>query len=166
VSYTIRAVLPDANGLLVSGQPFLVSIMPPAPPRGLVLSWNSVAGERYLVQSTPSLAAPAIWTNLASIVATNSLTTFEVLPAPTGTSFYRVLQGSPTPQPPRLSIQFSTSNQVRLSWSTAYPGYTLQSENGLTGTWANAGLSANAVGSEYVAFDNIGSVPKYYRLIK
>jgi hypothetical protein len=166
VSYTIRAVLPDANGLLVSGQPFLVSITPPAPPRGLVLSWSSVVGERYFVQSTPSLAAPAIWTNLASIVATNPLTTFEVLPAPTGTSFYRVLQGSPTPEPPRLSIQFSTNNQVRLSWSTAYPGYTLQSENGLTGKWANAGLPVNAVGSEYVAFDVIGPVPKYYRLIK
>ena len=95
VSYTIRAVLPGTNGLLVSGQPFLVSITPPAPPRGLVLSWNSVVGERYFVQSTPSLAAPAIWTNLTSIVATNPLTTFEVLPVPTGSSFYRVLQGSP-----------------------------------------------------------------------
>ena len=166
VSYTIRAVLPDANGLLVSGQPFLVSITPPAPPHGLVLSWSSVVGERYFVQSTRSLAAPAIWTNLASIVATNPLTTFEVLPAPTGTSFYRVLQGSPTPEPPRLSIQFSTNNQVRLSWSTAYPGYTLQSETGLTATWANAGLPVNVVGSEYIAFDAIGPVPKYYRLIK
>jgi hypothetical protein len=132
----------------------------------LVLSWSSVVGERYFVQSTPNLAAPAIWTNLASIVATNPLTTFEVLPAPTGTSFYRVLQGSPTPEPPRLSIQFSTNNQVRLSWSTAYPGYTLQSETGLTATWANAGLPVNVVGSEYIAFDAIGPVPKYYRLIK
>jgi hypothetical protein len=165
VAYTIRAVLPDTNGLLVSGQPLLVSIMPPAPPRGLVLSWNSVVGERYLVQSTPSLAAPATWTSLASIVATNTLTTFEVLPLPTGTSFYRIIQGVPS-EPPRLSIQYSTNNQVRLYWSEVVSGYSLQTKPGLFGTWTNAGLTVSVVGNEYVAFDTIGPVPKYYRLIK
>ena len=165
VSYTIRAVLPDSNGLLVSGQPFLVSITPPAPPRGLRLSWDSVVGERYLVQSTPSLAAPAVWTSLASIVATNSLTTFEVLPVPAGTTFYRVLQGVQS-EAPWLSVRYSTNNQIRISWSTAYTGYSLQSETGLTGTWASAGLTNSVVGSEYVAFATIGQGPKFYRLIK
>lgn len=165
VAYTIRAVLPDTNGLLVSGQPLLVSITPPAPPRGLVLSWNSVVGERYLVQSTPSLAAPATWTSLASIVATNTLTTFEVLPLPTGTSFYRIIQGAPS-EPPRLSIQYSTNNRVRLSWPAVVQGYSLQTKPGLFGTWTNAGLTVSVVGNEYVAFDTIAPVPKYYRLIK
>ena len=165
VSYTMRAVLPGTNGLLVSGQPILVSITPPAPPRGLMLSWKSVVGERYFVQATPRLAAPTIWTNVASIVATNTLTTFEVLPLPAGSSFYRILQGAPS-EPPRLSIRYSTSSQVRLSWSTAYPGYALQSKSDLLGAWVNAGLTVSVVGNEFVAFGTIGPVPKYYRLFK
>ena len=58
------------------------------------------------------------------------------------------------------------ANQVRISWSTAYPGYTLQSKLGLFGAWINAGLPVTVVGTEYVVFDAIGPVPKYYRLIK
>jgi hypothetical protein len=68
-------------------------------------------------------------------------------------------------QPP-LAIQFWTNNQVRLSWLTAFPGYTLQSEAGLSGVWSNASLSVTNVGIESVAFDTIGAGPKYYRLIK
>jgi hypothetical protein len=67
---------------------------------------------------------------------------------------------------PTLTIQLWPVNRVRVSWSTAYPGYTLQSKFGLFGTWANAGLAVTVVGSEYVAFDTIGLVPKYYRLFK
>jgi len=55
---------------------------------------------------------------------------------------------------------------VRLSWSTAFPGYTLQSKLDLFGTWDNADLSAPIVGNEFVAFDTIGPGPKYYRLLK
>ena len=67
---------------------------------------------------------------------------------------------------PWLNIQPWPTNRVRLSWPTAYPGYTLQSELGLSGTWASAGLTVTTVTNEFVAFDNIGSVPKYYRLVK
>jgi hypothetical protein len=67
---------------------------------------------------------------------------------------------------PRLTIQLWTGNQVRLSWSTAYPGYTPQTKPGLFGTWANAGLTVTVVGNEFVAFDSRGAGPKYYRLIK
>jgi hypothetical protein len=166
VAYTIRGVLPDTNGLLLSGQPLLlVSITLLAPPHGLQLSWNSVVGERYLVESTPSLVAPAIWTNLASIVATAPLTTFEVLPVPTGAAFYRVVQGFPS-EPLMLSIQPWTGNQVRLSWSTLFPGYTLQSKLGLSGTWGNAELTVTTVGPDFVAFDTIGTGPKFYRLFQ
>ena len=166
VAYTLRAVLPDTNGLLVSAQPLQVTLTPLNPPQGLLLSWNSVEGERYFVQYTASIAAPVTWTNLGFVIATTPLTTFEVLPVPTGPRFTgssrrfrRLLQ-------PTLHIQLWPTNQVRLSWSTAYPGYTLQSKTGLFGTWANAGLTVNVVGNEYVAFDTIGSDPKYYRLFK
>jgi len=165
VAYTIRAVLPGPDGFLVSGQPLLVSITPPAPPRGWVLSWNSVAGESYLVQSTPSLAAPALWKSLASLVATNSLTTFEVLPAPTGSCSYRVIQGASS-ESPRLSVQYSTGDQVRLAWSALFPGYSLQTKSSVAGTWSDTGPSSSVVGNEYVAYDPIGPGPRYYRLVK
>jgi hypothetical protein len=67
---------------------------------------------------------------------------------------------------PKLTLQLWPTNQVRLSWPTAYPGYTLQSEPGLFGVWANAGLSVTVAGNEFVAFDTIGPGPKYYRLLK
>jgi hypothetical protein len=67
---------------------------------------------------------------------------------------------------PQLTIQLWSVNQVRLSWSTAYPGYTVQSKLGLFGVWANAGLAVTTVGSQFVALDTIGPVPKYYRLFK
>ncbi len=67
---------------------------------------------------------------------------------------------------PVLAIQPSSTNQVRLSWSTGFTGYTLQSELGLSGTWANAELTVNVVSNEYAAFDTIGPGPKYYRLLK
>jgi subtilisin-like proprotein convertase family protein len=164
VTYTIRAVLPNSDRLLLSGQPFRLALTPLSLPHGLLLSWNSVEGEHYFVQYTPSIVAPIMWTNIGFVVATTPLTTFEVLLVPAAPSFYRVVQvfsGLPI-----LHIQLLPGNQVRLSWSTAYPGYTLQSKLGLLGSWAPAGLPVNVVGTEYVAFDTIGPVPKYYRLFK
>ena len=165
VAYTIRAALPNTDGLLVSAQPLQVALTPLNPPHGLLLSWNSVEGERYFVQYTASIAAPVTWTNLGFVVATTPLTTFEVLPVPERRPrSYRVVQVFASQ--PTLHIQLWPTNQVRLSWSTAYPGYTLQSKVGLSGTWANAGLPVTVVGTEFVAFDTIGPGPKYYRLIK
>jgi len=168
VAYTLRAVLPDSDGLLVSAQALQTTQTTLNPPQGLLLSWNSVEGESYFVQYTTSLATPVTWTNLGLVVATTPLTTFEVLPVPTSPSFYQVVQAIPTQPPslPTLYIQLWPTNQIRISWSTAYPGYTLQSKVGLSGTWADAGLQVNVVGNEYVAFDIIGSEPKYYRLFK
>jgi subtilisin-like proprotein convertase family protein len=164
VAYTIRATLPNANNLLVSAQPIRLSYTPLNPPQGLLLSWNSVAGERYFVQYTPSLVAPATWTNIGIVTASTPLTTFEVLPAPSGAAFYRIVQVSSFL--PTLYIQLWPTNQVRLYWATAYPGYTLQSKLGLFGTWITAGLPVTVVGNQYVAFDTIGPGPKYYRLFK
>ena len=67
---------------------------------------------------------------------------------------------------PTLSIQLGPANQVRVSWSTAFPGYTLQSRFGMSGTWAGAGLTVTVVGNEFVGFDTVGPGPKYYRLFK
>jgi subtilisin-like proprotein convertase family protein len=164
VAYTIRAVLPDDNGLLVSAQPLQMALTLLTPPNGLLLSWNSVEGEHYFVQYTASIAAPVTWTNIGFVTATTPLTTFEVLPVPAAPAFFRIVQVFSSR--PTLFLQAWPPNQVRLWWSTAYPGYTLQSEVGLSGTWANAGLAVTVVGNEYVAFDNVGPVTKYYRLVK
>jgi hypothetical protein len=67
---------------------------------------------------------------------------------------------------PTLTIQRWPANQVRLSWLAAFPGFTLQSELGLSGSWTNSGLSVTTVGNQFVAFDAIGPVLKYYRLSK
>jgi hypothetical protein len=67
---------------------------------------------------------------------------------------------------PALSIRLGPTNQVRVSWSTAFPGYTLQSRVGMFGTWAGAGLTVTVVGTEFAAFDAVGPGPKYYRLFK
>jgi hypothetical protein len=164
VAYTIRAVLPDSDGLLVSSQPFRVALAPLNPPQGLLLSWNSVTGEHYFVQYTASLAAPVTWTQIAFVTATTPLTTYEVLPVANAPAFFRIVQ---VPSAlPTLKIRTAPPNQVRLSWNTAYVGYTLQSKVGLLGTWANAGLTVSTVGSENVAFDTFGPVTKFYRLIK
>jgi hypothetical protein len=67
---------------------------------------------------------------------------------------------------PILQIQTWPGHQVRLSWSTGFAGYTLQSELGLSGTWTSSGLTVTNAGSDYIAFDSIGAAPKYYRLLK
>jgi hypothetical protein len=167
VAYTIRATMPSSSGLLVSAQPINMVPTPLNPPQGLLLSWNSVEGERYFVQYTASLVAPVKWSTIGLVVATTPLTTFEVLPVPSNPAFYQIVQASP-PQPPSqptLNIELWPTNQVRISWSTNFPGYTLQSKLGLLGTWRNVGLGT-VIGSEYVVFDTIGPVPKFYRLMK
>ena len=159
VTYTIRAVLPNSDGLLVSAQPRRQALTPLSPPHGLLISWNSVVGEHYFVQYSTNLAGP--YSNIGYVLATTPLTTFEV---PYATGIYKVVQVFS--DRPTLHIQLWPGNQVRLSWSIAYPGYTLQSSPGLFGPWANAGLTVNVVGTEYVAFDTIGPVQNYYRLFK
>jgi hypothetical protein len=120
------------------------------------------------VQYTASNTVPITWTNIGFVTATTPLTTFEVLPVPSNAAYYQIVQAIP-PQPsslPTLHIQLWATNQVRISWSTAYAGYTLQSKSNLSGTWLPAGLTVNVEGTEYAAYDIIGSGPKYYRLFK
>ena len=151
-----------------------MALTPMTPPHGLLLSWNSVIGERYFVQYTPSIAAPIIWTNLGSVVATTPLTTFEVLPVPANGGFFRVLQLFDFQ--PILHIQNVATNVVRLYWSTAYVGYSLQYKNGIVGPWQDLTTTppspyppyppAVQEGLNWAAYDRLDTlVPKFYRLI-
>ena len=164
VAYTLRAALPNTNGLLVSAQTLQLVQTPLNPPGGLLLSWNSVAGESYLVNSATSLVGPVNWTTLGSVVATTPWTTFAVPVVPGGSAYYQIVQVASLQ--PQLTIQLWPTNRIRLSWSTDFPGYTLQAKHGLFGSWTNAGLPVTVVGNQFVAFDAIGPVPIFYRLVK
>jgi len=163
VGYTIRAVLPNGAGLLVSGQPLQLTIARLQPPHGVLLSWNGVMGERYLVQHTDSLRSPINWTTIGVVVATTPCPTFEV-PAG-GFGFYRIVQTvSAGPIGPTLTVQLVPGGRVRLSWSILFPGYTLQEKNGFGGAWVYAGLPVTVEGLEFVAYDTLAAGPKFYRL--
>lgn len=145
-----------------------------ASPHGLLLSWNSVIGERYFVQHTPSLASPVIWTNVGNVVATTPLTTFEITPAPT-VGYYRIVQVYSIE--PVLVAQPWPTNMFRLSWSAAFPDYILQYRLGFFGPWSNLVTHPNPPypsypppiqeGNELAAYDMAtNAVPKFYRLFK
>ena len=71
---------------------------------------------------------------------------------------------------PNLAIRLGTTNQLRLSWAAVYPGYTLQYKLGLFGSWSNVAFPPATgpfvIGSEFVVYDILGTVPKFYRLAK
>jgi hypothetical protein len=163
VGYTIRAVLPNAAGLLVSAQPLQLTIAPLQPPHGVLLSWNGVVGETYLVQHADSLRPPIQWTTIGVVVATTPCPTFEV-PAG-GFGFYRIVQSvTAVPIGPTLKVQLVPGGRVRLSWSILFPGYTLQYKIGFGGAWVDAGLPVTVEGAEFVVYDTLGPGPKFYRL--
>jgi hypothetical protein len=176
IAYTIRAVLPDRDQLLPSAQPLQLTVASLAPPHGLLLSWNSVIGERYFVQYTPNCSnAPVVWTNLSAVVATTPLTTFEVIPVPPDVGCYQVAQINNLR--PILRIRMVPTNSVRLSWALEFADYSLQYKLGLFGSWSNLTTTpfapyppyppAVVEANEWAAYDIVtNSVPKFYRLIR
>jgi len=163
VGYTIRATTPSTNGLLVSVLPIIITLSPLAPPHGVLIQWDSVVCETYLVRFSQTLFPPN-WAIIGTVVATTPCSTCELPPGSSG--FAQVVQGTPNIIQPVLTIQLLPPNQVRISWSTAFPGYTLQSAPSPLGPWMNTGLPVLNLGSEYVVIDTIGPTPKFYRLFK
>jgi hypothetical protein len=160
LGYTIRAALPNTNGLLISGLPIRLAA-PVVLPQGLLLQWNAVAGERYRIQFTPTLA-PVAWVDIGVVVASTPCATFVVPGAPTG--FFRVTQ-SPAPLPPLiLTVQLWPGDLVRISWPAVYSGYTLQSAPLPSGPWTTLNLPVTLEGSDFVVYDPIGLTPRFYRL--
>ena len=110
VAYTIRAVLPDTNGLLVSAQKLVVQETLLPAPHGLLVSWNSVVGESYVILYAPSLTPPVAWAQIGAVTATTPLTTFEVFPVPACTSCFKIVQV--VNLQPVLAIQLGATNNV------------------------------------------------------
>jgi len=167
VAYTIRAVLPASDTLLLSALP-LKSMILPVSGRGPLIGWNAVEGENYVVQYTAQLRRPIIWTNLATVVATTPLATYQVPVLHSGIAFYRVVQvpAPPVPALP-LTVQQLSPTQVEISWSTAFAGFVLQYAVGQSEVWFDWDTLSSPitiVGGNFVTTDTIGPVPKYYRL--
>ena len=91
VAYTIRAVLPNTNGLLLSAQP--QQIQHAAEPAARSVAELELRRGRALYRPIHGQHRDAdLWTNIGFVVATTPLTTFEVLPVPSGRAYYRVVQ--------------------------------------------------------------------------
>ena len=171
LAYTIRAVR-QANRMLLSGQPLLMtfSLMPSAPGY-LLLGWNSIEGEGYIVQYTDDLRQPITWRPWplpgGGVIATTPFSTIQVPIANVGQRFYRIAQVPlfSLGNRPRLSIRLAPPNQVRLSWSLLFPNETLQWAPTVLGPWNNLNRPVLTQPPDFAVFDNIGSVPRFYRLV-
>jgi len=140
---------------LASGQVYHIGVSYPGGSLGLDVAGPTVGGSVTV--------APAIQVDAVAL-ANNSFASPVALAGTAGSIIvgpnFR-FQSVPT-----LIIQSWTGNQVRLSWYTAFPGYTLQSKPSLSGAWGYPGLIVTTVGSEYVVFDTTGAGAQFYRLIK
>lgn len=165
VAYSLRAIV-SSNGFLQSIQePPVPTFLALTGGQGVLVSWYSLEGEYYEVQS---LAGPGNWQPIPGglIRATTPLSTF-IIPTPGGTlGTYRVIHLSALNLPlAPLQIQLWTNNQVRIYWSSVYPNGILQYADSPLGPWFNANLPVTLVGATYVVFDIIRPAPRYYRLI-
>lgn len=68
--------------------------------------------------------------------------------------------------PPTLTIQRSTGNQFRISWSASFTGYVVEQSSMLTSGWAAAGLTVTVEGSENVVYVPASTSPLFFRLKK
>jgi subtilisin-like proprotein convertase family protein len=90
LTFTIRAAT-ASNGLLTSGRPLGLSIRAAIPPAtGWQFNWNSVDGERYVIESSSDLST---WNLVTTITASGSVSSFtDPSPVVQPALFYRVRQ--------------------------------------------------------------------------
>jgi hypothetical protein len=165
VSYTLRAITSSGGTLQSVQEPPSVSFTFIPGRGGTLLSWYSVAGEFYQVQVLTNGIFQPIPGGL--IHATTPLTTYLVTVSGASLATIRVVHIDPGTLPiGQLQIQLWTNNQVRLSWSSAFPYGIVQYANSLFGPWFDLNLPSTQIGARFVVFDTIGNVPRYYRLIQ
>jgi hypothetical protein len=74
LNFTIRAVV-STNGILPSGQPLIVGVMPAVPPEtGLTFTWYTIIGEKYVIETSSDLIN---WTLLTTITASGKTSVFN-----------------------------------------------------------------------------------------
>jgi subtilisin-like proprotein convertase family protein len=166
VAYTLRAVTSSGGNALLSIQE------PPAPSyiaipggQGVLVSWYSIPGEYYQVQS--SRADFINWVTVpGGLVRATTAETTLLISAPSGTlTIYRIVHVSQNNLgQTSLLIRLWINNQVRISWPAGFPNSVLQYSTSPFGPWFNANLAVSIIGAEAVVFDGIRSTPRYYRL--
>jgi hypothetical protein len=63
-----------------------------------------------------------------------------------------------------LSVQQAASNSVRLSWTSPYSGFVLQSAAAVNGPWQNVTAPVNSVGGQYQVTTPASAAAQFYRL--
>ena len=165
VTYSLRATVPDTNGLLVSAQP-VQALLARMPPGGLRVRWNAVEGEPYVVEYSPKIINP-VWTAISPpIIATTASPAIEVPLQGTGGGFYRVIQipRSAVPEVP-MTIRQVDPTTVRIAWPTNYIGYHLEYSMDLSFLWIVSSLPITIEGNEFVAYDTTGTALMFYRVV-
>jgi len=93
------------------------------------ITWNSLPGVRYIVQSTPVLSPPA-WADASPVITANDITTTWCTPITGTMQYFRVIEaaastlpppGGPTSPitPPTITSVVSTPGGVVLTWNGA-----------------------------------------------
>ncbi|MBC8096036.1 MAG: hypothetical protein H7Y43_09505 [Akkermansiaceae bacterium] len=71
--------------------PFNITAIQLLPPEGIKLTWDSVSGKAYQVQSTDSLSPTVNWSTNATMTASSSSTSYTNSPVTSAQQFYRVV---------------------------------------------------------------------------
>jgi len=167
VTYSVRASLSSGGVLSSIQEPPAATVSSLPFGTGGLLSWYSVEGEYYQIQTTPP--GNINWQPLPGglIRATTPLTTFIVPIASAKFALYRIIHLSSLNLPlAPLQIERWTNNTVRISWGSGVVNGILQYANSPLGPWFNANLPVTLVGPQYITYDIIRSTPRFYRLLQ
>ena len=169
VGYTVEASVTDASGRLNTALPLMITIVHAAGPHGVILEWNSIPGEVYIIEHAPN-GFPPIWEPLATaqpIVATTTLTAVELPIGASGSDYYRIwhVARSAALVPP-MSIRLQPDGQVRVSWPTSFGQFVVQSTTDLSsGLWLNTNVEIVQEGSEFAFYFPVGPGQRFFRLV-
>jgi hypothetical protein len=154
LAYTIRATLPDANDLLLSALP-LVMTNQVFETNWLIISWNAVVGDRYAVTNSTGFAI--------NVIATTPVGAVKVPYPPSNYTVTPV--SSPVPPRPVLTIARAGTNQVALLWPTNFTGFNLQSSPTLKPTaWNTYTGQPTTITTNWQVLQPILTGPTFYRL--
>lgn len=68
--------------------------------------------------------------------------------------------------PVTLTIQVWPGNQLRITWPTTAPGYTLEQSSDVSSGWAASAIPVGVEAAEYAAYAPITTEPQFFRLRK
>jgi hypothetical protein len=160
VAYTLRGSA-IFNGLLLSALPVVMTNQV-FQTNFLLLTWNAVVGDYYTI-TLNTLGGPIAWTNVLAATPVAS----AVVPMSTNGTYSVAPVATPTTLRPPLYIAAFSTNELRLSWPTAFTGFTLQFTTTLNPTsWANVTLPVTIEGGYYVVYVPLPAQATYYRLIQ